>query len=95
MMEMLEAIGVFLLLSVILKSSENPVLTNCFLLFIGQISYEFYIIHFMLLMGILPFVSNVAIYIFITFCGSLLLAFIMQRSIKRIINGLNSVFYRL
>lgn len=78
-MEMLEAIGVFLLLSVILKMSDLPVLTNRFLLFMGRISYEFYIIHFIFLLGLLPFISNVWVYIPICFGTSVLVAIVMNK----------------
>ncbi len=42
---------------------KNRIKKKRFLLFMRQISYEFYIIHFIFILGVLPFVSNVWVYI--------------------------------
>ena len=81
-MEMIESIGVTMLLSVILKNSDLPILTSSPLLFMGKVSYEFYIIHFMLLMGLLPFISNIWLYIIICFSCTLFFSIILNRSSK-------------
>lgn len=78
-MEMTEALGMLLLLSVILKCSEIPILSSKPLVYMGKISYEFYIIHFMVLEGLIPFVSNLWIYIVLCLIGSLVFAIILRK----------------
>ena len=78
-MEMLEALGMLLLLSVILKCSQLPILSSKPLVYMGKISYEFYIIHFMVLIGLIPFVSNLWLYIALCLVGSLVLAILLRK----------------
>lgn len=78
-MEMLEAFGMLLLLSVILKCKELPILSSKPLVYMGRISYEFYIIHFMLLIGLIPFISNFGLYIVLCLVGSLLMAILLRK----------------
>lgn len=78
-MEMLEAFGMLLLLSVILQCKELPILSSKPLVYMGKISYEFYIIHFMLLIGLIPFISNYWLYIALCLVGSLLMAILLRK----------------
>ena len=77
-MEIIQAVGVILLLTVLLFLSDLPILTSRVLLFMGRISYEFYIIHFLFLAGLMPFISNTWIYIAVCFIGSLLSAILLH-----------------
>ena len=77
-MEIIQAVGVILLLAVLLFLSDLPILTSRVLLFMGRISYEFYIIHFLFLAGVMPFISNTWMYIFVCFIGSLLSAVLLH-----------------
>ena len=78
-MEMLETFGMLLLLSVILQCKELPILSSKPLVYMGKISYEFYIIHFMLLIGLIPFISNYWLYIALCLVGSLLMAILLRK----------------
>lgn len=78
-MEMLEAFGMLLLLSVILRCKELPILSSKPLVYMGKISYEFYIIHFMLLIGLIPFISNFLLYLVLCLVGSLLMAILLRK----------------
>lgn len=78
-MEMIEASGMMLLLSVILRCSDLPILSSKPFVYMGKISYEFYIIHFMVLKGLIPFVSNFWIYIALCLSISLVLATLLKK----------------
>lgn len=53
--------------------------------FMGDISYEFYLCHFIVLLALKPFVSNVLLYIIICIMTSIFLAFYVKRLLQRVI----------
>lgn len=91
-MEMIEAIGVMMLLSILFKLPDLPILASKPLVFMGKISYEFYIIHFMVLLGLLPFISNIWIYLPMCFIISLFFSFILNIGGKLLSNRIIRYF---
>lgn len=77
--EMIQAGGVILMLMGFLSFSNLPILTSRPLLFMGRISYEFYIIHFIVLLGLLPYISNTWLYITVCLAVSLATAVLLHQ----------------
>lgn len=77
--EMIQAGGVILMLMGFLSFSNLPMLTSQPLLFMGRISYEFYIIHFIVLLGLLPYIPNTWLYITVCLAVSLASAVLLHQ----------------
>ena len=73
-------LGVAMLLAVFSTRSDIPVLSSKILQNLGKISYEFYIVHFIVLLALAPFVSSTFAFICISFVISLLVSAYVQKA---------------
>lgn len=66
----------------ILKKNDNKFFNNRIMVFLGNISYEFFVIHFIVLMALLPFVNEWYLCTLFNFVISVTFALIIKRIFK-------------
>jgi peptidoglycan/LPS O-acetylase OafA/YrhL len=87
---LIQAIGVYLLLSVILNLPEVSVLSSKPLVKIGNVSYEFYIIHFVSLELLQHYINNKLVFIVLCFILTLILATAVHNINNRMVKFVTS-----
>jgi peptidoglycan/LPS O-acetylase OafA/YrhL len=88
--EMVQAIGVYLLLAAVLNLPKTSLLSSKPLVQIGNVSYEFYIIHFILLELLQHYVDNKLVFIILCFILTLILATAVHDINSRMVNFVTS-----
>lgn len=77
-------LGVAMILMVVLTKSSISALSSKLLQYLGKISYEFYIVHFIVLLGLAPFINNTILFICLSLCLSLLASIVVQNANNRL-----------
>lgn len=84
---LIQAVAAAIIINMIMAIDSNCFKRCKLLIFLGDVSYEIYIMHFIFLLILKPFFSNVLLFVIITFAISLLCASILHLYSKRIMKG--------
>ena len=95
LLSQIQAIGAGMLICLVASMNESKALANKIMVFIGEISYEFYIVHMVVLLALEPFFVNpypfIIVSLFLSVCVSVLLRRIvalMTRSAGKMVKSI-------
>lgn len=72
-------VGAGMLICLVASMNESKALANKIMVFIGEISYEFYIVHMVVLLALEPFFVNPYPFIIVSLFLSLFLSVLLRR----------------
>lgn len=79
LLSQIQAVGAGMLICLVASMNESKALANKIMVFIGEISYEFYIVHMVVLLALEPFFVNPYPFIIVSLFLSLFLSVLLRR----------------